>query len=291
MRSLTTLLLLFVFIFGHAQWTTDTAVNTLVADSEGGDMKAIGTSIGETYVVFWKSVSPPTNYELRLQVLDENGNQTLGNDGVLVSNTIPMSTFTVIWNIAIDTVDNLYIGVTGTGGGDPAYVFKMDSSGNPLWGANGINVGSGHIVTMLPMSNGEVIVSWYPGGQSLMQKYSVAGVPVWTNPQPVNNGGSNTIPGDMYELSAGDFLMVFHEPLVGINSNLFAQRFDGDGNAVWGATTQLSDLATAFNRSYGGVQDGDTVYYGYFASSGVRFDSFLQRINSDGTLPWGINGF
>ena len=48
----------------YAQWTTDTVLNTLVADSEGGDMKAIGTSEGKTYVVFWKSVAPPVNYEL-----------------------------------------------------------------------------------------------------------------------------------------------------------------------------------------------------------------------------------
>lgn len=290
MRLLATVLLLFVFTFNHAQWTTDTAVNTLVADSEGGDMKAIGTSDGKTYVVFWKVVAPPTNYELRMQLLDVDGTQLMGSDGILVSNSVPMSTFTVIWNITIDGSDNLYIGVTGTGGGDPAYAFKLDSSGNQLWGANGINVGSGNIVTILPLSNGEAIVSWYPGGQALTQKYSTGGTAIWTNPQPVVSGGSNTIPGNLFELSGGDFMMVFHVPSVGINSTLYAQRFDSDGNAVWGATPQLSNQATAFNRSYGGTQDGDTVYYGYFSSPGVRFDSFLQRINSDGTLPWGING-
>ncbi|MDA7550049.1 hypothetical protein N8719_03475, partial [Flavobacteriaceae bacterium] len=32
------------------------------------------------------------------------------------------------------------------------------------------------------------------------------------------------------------------------------------------------------------------VFMGYKASPGSRFDSFLQRIDPDGTLPWGING-
>ena len=69
--------------------------------------------------------------------------------------------------------------------------------------------------------------------------------------------------------------MIFHKPLTGINSNLFTQRFDGDGNPVLGNTTQVSNQATAFNRAYGGLQEGDNVYYGYFSSTGVRFDSFF----------------
>ena len=36
----------------NAQWTTDTEVNTLVSNTESGDMQAIGTSEGKTYVIF-----------------------------------------------------------------------------------------------------------------------------------------------------------------------------------------------------------------------------------------------
>ena len=87
MKELFSVLLIFTFFYSTAQWTTDTAVNTLVADSEGGDMKAIGASDGKTYVVFWKVVGPPVNYELRLQILDVDGTQMLGNDGILVSDS------------------------------------------------------------------------------------------------------------------------------------------------------------------------------------------------------------
>ncbi len=288
-----TLFLIFTLIFTiglQAQWTTDTSQNTLVADSEGGDMKAIGTSTGETYVVFWKVVAPPTNYELRMQVMDVNGNQTLGSDGILVSNTIPMSTFTVIWNIEVDENDNIYIGVTGTGGGSPVYVFKLDSDGTHLWPSGGVIAGSGFTPTILPLSTGEAIVAWAPGAEAEMQKFDASGNAVWGSTQPVVGTGNDTSPGDLFELSGGDFVLVFHSLIGGINSNLFAQRYNASGVPQWGSAVQLSNQATAFNRSYGGTQDGDTVYYGYFASSGVRFDSFLQRINSDGSLPWGING-
>lgn len=49
MKYFTVLIMLFVVNLGNAQWTNDTDVNTLVADSEGGDMKAFGASDGMTH--------------------------------------------------------------------------------------------------------------------------------------------------------------------------------------------------------------------------------------------------
>ncbi|MEZ4874678.1 MAG: T9SS type A sorting domain-containing protein [Flavobacteriaceae bacterium] len=290
MKTFITCFFLFFIAFANAQWTTDTSLNTLVADSEGGDMKALGGTNGYTYVVFWKSVAAPTNYELRLQILDTDGNQLLGNDGALVSDLIPMSTFTVIWSMVLDANNNLYIGVTGTGGGDPAFVFKMDANGNSLWGPSGENIGNGNLVTVLPLLDGNIIVSWFSGSGGLMMKMDGNGNDLWPLVQPIEGAATDVAPANMFELSAGDFGMVYHKLIGGINSHLYTQKYDSDGFPVWGAPVQICNQATAFNRSYTGLQDGDVMYMGYFGSTGVRFDSFLQRINPDGTLPWGING-
>lgn len=292
MKKITFLIALFVFINVNAQWTVDTAVNTLVADSRGVDMKAIGTSDGKTYVVFWKSVSAPTNFELRLQILDANGIKLLGSDGILVSDTIPMSTFTVIWSITVDDNDNLYIGATGTGSNLPAYVFKLDSSGIHLWGTEGINVGIGFQVTVLPLSTGGAIVSWRGDGttQAEMQKYDSSGTAIWSSTQSVIAGTNTTYPADMFELSNGDYVMVFHKMIFQIYSELYAQRYNSDGVAQWASALQLANKGTVFNTTYSSAQDGDIIYYGYKGVTGLRFDSFLQRINPDGTLPWGVNG-
>jgi len=274
----------------HAQWTENTDENTLVVESEATDMKALGTSTGETYVVFWKSVAAPTNFELRMQVLDADGNQTLGEDGMLVSDQIPMSTFTVLWNIEVDEADNLYIGVTGTGGGDPAFAFKLDAEGNFIWDENGVSIGSGNVVTILPLSSGGALISWLGSSGAVMQAYDETGMPVWTTTQPIAGGPGFTIPGNFFEISGGDFIAIFHSSIGGINTNLYAQRYDSDGLAQWTEALQLSDKATVFNRGYEGVQDGDIVYMSYFGASNNRFDAYLQRINPDGTIPWGING-
>jgi len=290
MKKFTTLIaLVFALQFCFAQWNPDTALNTLVADSSAGDMQAIGTSDGKTYVVFWKVVPPPNNYELRVQLLNENGVQLFGPDGMLVSDALPMSTFTVTWSITIDQDDNLYIGVTGTQNFD-AFAFKIDTEGNHLWGTNGAQLGTGNVVKILPLSNGEAIVSWYPSPQALLQKLDASGDTVWANPVEVVSGGSNTVAAELFELSNGDFTLVFHQLLGGINSFLYAQRYDSNGVSQWASPTQLANRATTFNRSYSKAQDGDVVYMGYFASVGNRFDSYLQRLNPDGSLPWGING-
>lgn len=287
---MTTLICFLSVFIAQAQWTTDTDANTLVVESEALDLQAKGTSDGMTYVVFWKDVGAPVNIELRLQILDPDGNQTLGTDGMLVSDQIPMGTFTVLWNMIVDADDNLYIGVTGTSGGDPAYVFKMDSNGDHLWDANGVNVGSGNKLTILPLSEGGAIVSWLASSGTVMQKYDANGTALWPSTQPISLGSGFTAPDNLFEISGGDYIAVFHSLLSGIYTNLYAQRFDSDGNPVWAEATQLSDGSTAFNRNYTGIQDGDVVYMGYFSSANNRFDSYLQRINPDGTIPWGMNG-
>ncbi|WP_165805939.1 T9SS type A sorting domain-containing protein [Marixanthomonas spongiae] len=286
---ITSIIFLTVFV-AQAQWTTDTHVNTLVADSEALAMQAKGTSDGMTYVVFWKDVGAPVNIELRMQVLDVDGNQMLGPDGMLVSDQIPMGGFTVTFDMEVDADDNLYIGVTGTESDNPAYVFKLDSDGNHLWDTNGVNIGNGFVVTLLPLSTGEVLISWLDSNGAVMQKYDNNGTAVWPTTMPIELESGFTAPANFFEISGGDYIAVFHSLLSGINSNLYAQRYDSDGNPVWTDATQLANGLTAYNRLYPGVQDGDVVYMGYFSAANNRFDSFLQRINPDGTLPWGING-
>ena len=52
MRILIMIIVSLYFSQAIAQWNSNTEINTLVVDSEGGDMKAIGAGDGKTYVVF-----------------------------------------------------------------------------------------------------------------------------------------------------------------------------------------------------------------------------------------------
>lgn len=289
---LSTMLVVLSFGMAGAQWTNDTDVNTVASEVDAVDMQSIGTASGKTYIVFWKNAPAPVNMELWVQLLDENGNRLFGNEGKLVSDQIPMNTYTSMWSVNVDDDEMLYIGVNGTLSGNAAYVFKLNLEGNHQYGENGINIGNGYTVEIAPLPDGGMYASWmdYESYKAVLQKYTNQGVPVWDEPVQVLHLTQDTSPADLFVLSDGSVMVVFHTLSYGVSSTLYANRFGTDGAALWANTVQLSNKTTAFNRNNSHAQIGDVVYYGYFGSTGNRFDSFLQRINPDGTLPWGING-
>ncbi|MBK7407182.1 MAG: T9SS type A sorting domain-containing protein [Saprospirales bacterium] len=205
-----------------------------------------------------------------------------------------MSSFTVLWSITVDAQDNVYLGFNGSGAGNLAYVHKIAPDGTQLWGSTGVNVGAGYDVKVLPLSNGEAIVSWLPGNEGVFQKFDADGNAVWADPVTIQPlvAGHKTSAGEFAEMSNGDFVMIFHDRGgFGLSSIPGAQRYDSDGNAVWTLPVALTDgVYTVFNRRYPLRQDGDNLYFGYSGAVGLKFYSYLQRLNPDGTLPWGING-
>lgn len=288
MKKTTLYFMLLVAFLAQAQWNTDTAVNTLVATSNSGDAQSLGTSEGASYIVFWKEVPAPTNFELRAQLLDADGNQQWGADGILISDQIPMSTFTSFWFMNLDAEDNLYVGVTGTSN-DTGLAYKVNLSGEVLWTVTLPT--EALVVTPLPLDSGNVIISWFDTENFIatMQKFDGDGNAIWESPKQVSLSGASA-PADVFEVSNEEFVFVYHQLGNGVSSTLYAEGFDTDGNATWSAPVQLSNTTTAFNAIYSSVKDGDVVYYGYSGAVGSRFDSYLQRIDPDGTLPWGING-
>lgn len=297
MKKLITLLFTgFMISATSAQWNPNTDQNLLVVNYESGAPFSATTNDGKTYIGFWKQVAAPVNFELWLQILDENGNKLLGTDGMMLSNQIPMGTSTVVEKTAVDASGNFYIGVTGTGAGTPAYIFKVTPQGTSVW-PNGINVGSGYLPTILPLSNNDIVVGMLSSTQTNMQvqRYNTAGQPVWAAPIGIasDDPTKQTAPSDFFELPNNEIALIFHKKVSAqTTSYLFAQKIDFNGNIQWSdGPIQVSTKSVAYNVKYSAVVDGSVVYYGYSTGQGNRFDSYLQRINfSDGTKPWGIDG-
>ena len=297
MKKFTFLLLLTVMgmLNANAQWTEETAVNTLADNTITNDTKAIATSTGGTYIAYYKRLLAPANYELRVQYLNADGEKQFGPEGILVNNTIPMGSYTFKWKVQVDKNDNLYIGVTSTASGNNGYVFKINTQGESLW-AGGISLGTAVLPTVLPLNTDEVLISWSPGvGKGKLQRYTSAGTAVWANPVDIAPSAAYstkaTVTDNMFEMSNGDVTVVFHTRLSnGTGALLFAQRYNSLGEAQWAAPAQMTEKQTAYNNLYSSTRDGDVIYYGYTLITGTRFDSFAQRLNPDGTTPWGLNG-
>ncbi len=294
MKKIILSLSLIIGSFINAQWTNDTNENTLLVANNNGASFSVATSDGHIYLGFWKKVAAPTNYELRIQYLDKNGNKLWGEEGKLISNQIPMSTYTMVEQTALDKDDNLFIGVTGTTGGYPAFAYKVTPNGDLPWGTNGIALGEGYVPTILPLKSGDIMISYWPTSkvQARLQKFTSAGTPIWAEPTIIYSDDTTkkTVPADLFELSNGNIEIVFNKVLTGAYSNLYAQTFDTDGKPVWNAPVLLSPNSSTWSKKNSTFFENDKVYYAFTSGQGGRLDSYLIKINPDGTLPWGVGG-
>ncbi len=282
-----------IFYLGKAQWNSNTDQNLFITNPNNGASFSKTTNDGKTYIGYWKKIEVPLNYELWLQILDQNGVKQLGNDGIMLSNQIPMIGYTLTERTSVDSQNNLYIGITGTGAGTPGYVFKITPEGNSVW-PNGINLGEGYLPTVLPLSNGDIVVGYLPTSKTYMklQRFNSSGQAVWNNPVKIvsDNPANSTAPANLFELSNNEIEIIFHKITRGTTSYLFAQKIDSDGNLLWANPKQITTQTTTWTELYQGVADGNTVYFGITSGQGGRFDSYLQRIDADGSLPWGETG-
>lgn len=287
-RFLAVLLLLCQQLLG--QWNPNTSINLEVSTLPVADLQTVITSTGKTWVAFYHANSG--NYDMRAQLLDVDGTKLLGPDGMLVDNQ-PSGTATFVFSICKDASDNLVIAYQDQrSGSQQAVAYKISQSGAHLWSSTGVILGAGLAPYPAALSNGETVISWNESGSNTLklQKLSAAGTPQWSTPVSVMVGTSTTTRGQIIPTLNGTFTLVFQRRSVGISTTLFAQRYTNDGTAQWAAPVQLCNQTTASVRYYSGFNEGDVTYYGYYSAQGSRFNSWLQRINADGTLPYGING-
>ncbi|MBN1197970.1 MAG: hypothetical protein JXA23_01370, partial [Bacteroidales bacterium] len=273
----------------RAQWNPNTAVNIQISGLPMADMQAAPTTDGKTWVAFYHQNSG--NYDMRAQLIDANGYKLLGPDGILVSNQTSGSA-TFVFNVCVDEDNNLIIAFQYEAFSDMmAVIYKIAQDGTKLWGDDGIDLGLGLAPYPAPLSNGEVAVAWIDGSTNTLslQKITTGGTTAWATPIPITVGSSNTTRGQVIANTSGKFTVVYQKYVTGPYTTLYAQMFDNSGSALY-APLQISDLTTAGYRYYSIAAEEDTTYFGYYASVGNRFNSYLQRINPAGTIPWGMNG-
>ncbi len=272
-----------------AQWNTNTSVNELISTLPTADIQSVSTSDGKTWIAFYHQNGG--NYDMRAQLVDANGYKLLGTDGMLVSNQTSGSA-TYVFNVCVDASNNLIIGCQDERtGSDQAVLYKISQSGSMLWPATGVVLGGGLSPYPCALSNGEVAVAWNESTSNTLklQKVTTTGTLAWGSPISITVGTSNTTRGQIIANTAGRFTVVYQKRGVGISTTLYSQMFDNSGTALYGAL-QICNQTTSGARYYSITAEVDTVYFGYYSSSGSRFNSFLQRINPTGAIPWGMNG-
>lgn len=276
---------------GFGQWTTDYDVNTEVATGLTSDIQSIGTKDGKTYIVFWDETN---GYKLRVQLLDADGNKVFGENGILANAIADNSTWTATRSCAVDDDGNLYIGFTATGDGN-GYINKISPTGEQLFGENGIALSDAWDLKIAPSSSGGAIVGWTESGVGKMKIFESDGSTLFDTPITLTSPDTSrpfTGAGEIVSLSDGSFVVIFHTKTTSWNvqSIPFAQKYSADQVPMWTNPIQVSTQTLMSNRQYPIAVENDITYFGYYGSTDWRFDSFIQKIEADGTLPWGADG-
>jgi hypothetical protein len=180
------------------------------------------------------------------------------------------------------------------------YAQKLDSHGKELWTVGGIPLLSGPAHQIYPriISDGEdgFIIIWEqqttgPIYAIKAQKYDVDGSEQW------NSGGVTLVSGsvvnhdvEMISDGLGGIVVTWYSDAAG-SDNVYAQRVDSDGNALWGTNgTRLCDDPA--DQTYNCVcPDGSGgAIVAWYDFRGADQDIYAQRILSNGMLDWTSDG-
>ena len=182
------------------------------------------------------------------------------------------------------------------------YAQRVDSSGSALWTADGVPLctavsnqlfsavisdgAGGAIVTWLDFRSGtnfDIYAQRVNGSGNAL--WSVAGVPICT---AANNQHDQRIVSD----GAGGGIITWFDVRSGTDSDIYAQRVNGSGGALW--AVDGVPVCTAANNQLTPtiVSDGagGAVIAWYDYRSGTDYDIYARRVDNSGSALWTADG-
>ena len=292
MKKTILLSLLFPALICSAQWNNNTSENLNISRqvNDRTPIQAVKTTEGKTWIAFYKKSLATGNYDMWAQLLSIKGEKLLGDSGMLVSD-LPAGGGTSSFYVCIDSCNNLVIGFDCyVQGKDKAVIFKVDQRGKKLWGENGIILGNGLSPYPATLSNGQTVVVWSKSNYGLnMQKIKSNGEKAWDSTVNVNNGRGRLTNGIPIPNLNGTFTLIAQQVVSAPYAFIYTMRYNANGKPLWKTAVQLNTTSTQTYRPVSTLAEKDTTYIGY-TYSGLTQVGFIQRIDPDGSLPYGING-
>jgi hypothetical protein len=311
MRSPLLLLLALTLTTGAwAQWSSDPSQNLDLSNIAGADQvqpKLLPLPNDYWYVSWFNNNPndpPPQGYDVYYQLLDNNGYEQFQHDGVQVAKLTLSSTQD--YGLALDSDNNAILAFLDDRR-DPnnpqVTAAKMSSSGQALWGPNGVPLtfdGGFHANPKVTVtSDGYIVVGWTDNNVIVLQKLRPSGVPMWVGPSLglygiiLKEPGYNYILSDLHAADNGSVIVSFvRNHGYGSNSYLYANKISPSGQLMWG-----SGHVHVYDG--GSLQFGEFPYFQPDGSGGAIFSwystsptlqAFAQHILANGTEAFPHNG-
>jgi hypothetical protein len=176
---------------------------------------------------------------------------------------------------------------------------KIDSSGTPVWGANGVQLTSTTAFVAAPKivgtTDGESVVAWTHDIEVRLQRLDSSGAPVWGSVATIADALNRAYSlADLQSSDGGAVIAsaVFQPSGFTGPKHLYAQKFSSLGANQWGVTpvAVFDGGSLQFGNSPGFVTDGagGAAFAWYDTASGLK--CFAQHIDSNGMESFPHNG-
>ena len=286
------------------QWSNDPALNNQISAMTGEQVlpKVATHPSGITYISWFSNDNG--NYNVRLQKLDVTGNELWPHNGILISGHTS-DTWITDYDMTVDndtcaliTFQDIRTGLNN------AYAYRISPSGEFLYGPDGIALFPGSTIQYSPKvfacadGNGVFVDQCFPdtGQQYLkMQKFSPTGEPLWgANGINIQDASIGNTGAKMIQSDGTNFILVWYKSTGSWTNMIYAQKYNASGSPVWEAPVAVfngsgipfysTDIIIASDKANG-------VFVTWYAEvSGTNFSSYIQHVNSAGTVMMPLNG-
>jgi hypothetical protein len=180
------------------------------------------------------------------------------------------------------------------------YVQRVGSSGNALWAANGVSLcatsGAQQQPRIAADGSGGAFVTWQDQGTQdiYAQRVLPDGTMAWPTGgvSVCTKSGTQGLP-DIAPDGTGGALLAWRDERPGSNGrDIYAQRIDGGGNALWqtdGVPLCLADYEQNYVKITSDGFGGAVVTWQDYRSNS-EWDVYAQRVDANGSVAWYTDG-
>ncbi|HCN38507.1 MAG: T9SS type A sorting domain-containing protein [Ignavibacteria bacterium] len=310
--------ILFVFLFfvitvnvAISQWTSDSTQNTTIYSGSGDQVltKVALTSDGGCFISWFDNRG--SGYTVRLQRLNAQGIKQFAADGLVVSSNAQSSSL-VDYDMIADDSNNAVITFTDVRDGNPIkpYAYKISSTGQFLWGANGITLWSDGVTNqpnpkVAQTSDGSYAFIWVYSSsprRAQMQKLSRTGDKLWgASGIFISLQGSENVDWPKLVASDAGGIITMYSGYTGSfispqNYRIYTQKFNSSGVSVWNPTApdtvySLGRITGFYNPNIGSDFNNGAVFTWYDDRASTNTGNpYVQRVNSAGVKQFPANG-
>lgn len=297
------ILLLIFSIPSMAQWSTNPAVNNVISDLSGEQVipKVGICPDGNIYIGFFSNVSG--FYNVRLQKLDNQGNELWAHNGILISDH-PTDSWVTDWDMAVDINNHAVLTFCDTrnGGNLNTVAYRISPDGTFVWGADGIalsnNTGFNAAPKVTCTAAGNAVFAWTSDEVIIMQKINAAGVKQWGADGITLTSVNSLSWPQLMPVGADEVILKYFDDAGSLpypTRHIYAQRYNSSGSPIWASPTVISNAGgiASWNQIFPFINDGSDGFYITWhddRDNNMLSSTFVQHVNSAGQVQFTANG-